>query len=227
MTKQIVITGVSRGLGLAMTEQFIERGHSVFGCARSIAAVEQLRQRFAKPHDFAVVDVVDEAAVKSWADRILAQHGPPDLLINNAALVNHLAPLWQVPAAEFSQLIDVNIKGVANVIRHFVPAMVKRQQGIVVNLSSGWGRSTSPDVAPYCASKWAIEGLTRSLAQELPPGMAAIPLNPGIIHTEMLEICYGEEAAQYTPLKDWVAQAVPFLLQLKPADNGIPLTVPS
>jgi NAD(P)-dependent dehydrogenase (short-subunit alcohol dehydrogenase family) len=123
-------------------------------------------------------------------------------------------------------LIDVNIKGVANVIRHFVPAMVARQQGIIVNFSSGWGRSTSPEVAPYCASKWAIEGLTRSLAQELPAGMAAIPLNPGIIHTEMLEICYGEEAACFTALKDWVEQAVPFLLQLTPEANGMPLTVP-
>jgi NAD(P)-dependent dehydrogenase (short-subunit alcohol dehydrogenase family) len=226
MTKQIVITGVSRGLGLAMTEQFVARGHTVCGCARSTTAVEQLRQRFAKPHDFAVVDVADEAVVQSWAERILASYGPPDLLINNAALVNHLAPLWQVPAAEFSQLIDVNIKGVANVIRHFVPAMVARQQGIIVNFSSGWGRSTSPEVAPYCASKWAIEGLTRSLAQELPAGMAAIPLNPGIIHTEMLEICYGEEAACFTALKDWVEQAVPFLLQLTPEANGMPLTVP-
>ncbi|MGV0106444.1 SDR family NAD(P)-dependent oxidoreductase [Nostoc sp. DSM 114167] len=53
-------------------------------------------------------------------------------------------------------------------------------------------------VAPYCASKWAIEGLTRSLAQELPNGMAAIPLNPGIIHTDMLSISFGEEAANYT-----------------------------
>jgi hypothetical protein len=56
--------------------------------------------------------------------------------------------------------------------------------------------------------------------------MAAIPLNPGIIHTEMLEICYGEEAACFTALKDWVEQAVPFLLQLTPEANGMPLTVP-
>ncbi|WP_265576196.1 hypothetical protein [Gloeocapsopsis crepidinum] len=56
--------------------------------------------------------------------------------------------------------------------------------------------------------------------------MAAIPLNPGIIHTDMLEICFGEAAADYTPLQEWSRQAVPFLLQLSPRHNGSPLTVP-
>jgi len=225
MQKHILITGTSRGLGLAMTEQFIQAGQTVMGCAR--AALEQQRSRFGPPHDFAVVDVADEQQVQTWADRLLQLYGPPDLLLNNAGVMNEPAPLWQVPAAEFNRVLDVNITGVMNVIRHFVPAMITRQSGVIVNFSSGWGRSTSPEVGPYCASKWAIEGLTRSLAQELPPGMAAIPLNPGIIHTDMLEICFGAEAAAYTSLADWGAKAVPFLLQLGPQDNGRPLTIPT
>jgi len=227
MTKVIVITGVSRGLGLAMTEKFIELGHTVCGCTRSPEAVEKLKQKYGAPHHFTCVDVADEAQVKSWAELLLANCPPPDLLINNAAIINSLAPLWRISNEEFSNLIDVNIKGVANVIRYFVPAMLLIKKGIIVNFSSGWGRSTSPEVAPYCASKWAIEGLTRSLAQELPEGMAAISLNPGMIHTEMLEICYGEEAANYTSVQKWVEKAAPFLVQLKPSDNGAALTVPS
>jgi len=227
MTKLIVITGVSRGLGQAMTEGFIQLGHTVLGCARSEAAVEKFKQQFGSPHDFTALDVADEEQVKAWAKRLLSDYGSPDLLINNAAMINELAPLWEIPSEDFSRLIDVNIKGVANVIRHFVPAMIEKGSGIIVNLSSGWGRSTSPQVSSYCASKWAIEGMTRSLAQELPNGMAAIPLSPGIIHTDMLEICYGEDAANYTSIKDWVEKAVPFLLQLSPSDNGMPLTVPA
>jgi NAD(P)-dependent dehydrogenase (short-subunit alcohol dehydrogenase family) len=227
MTKLIVITGVSRGLGQAMTEGFIQLGHTVLGCARSEAAVEKFKQQFGSPHDFTVLDVANEEQVKAWAKRLLSDYGSPDLLINNAAMINELAPLWEIPSEDFSRLIDVNIKGVANVIRHFVPAMIEKGSGIIVNLSSGWGRSTSPQVSSYCASKWAIEGMTRSLAQELPNGMAAIPLSPGIIHTDMLEICYGEDAANYTSIKDWVEKAVPFLLQLSPSDNGMPLTVPA
>ncbi|MEH1916655.1 hypothetical protein [Nostoc sp.] len=82
-----------------------------------------------------------------------------------------------------------------------------------------------PGDVRHCASKWAIEGLTRSLAQELPTGMAAIPLNPSIIHTDMLFISFGEEAANYTPVSDWVLKAVPLILKLKPKDNGIPKTL--
>jgi NAD(P)-dependent dehydrogenase (short-subunit alcohol dehydrogenase family) len=227
MTKVIVITGVSRGLGQAMTERFIQLGHTVLGCARSEAAVEKFKQQFGSPHDFTALDVANEEQVKAWAKRLLSDYGSPDLLINNAAMINELAPLWEIPSEDFSRLIDVNIKGVANVIRHFVPAMIEKGSGIIVNLSSGWGRSTSPEVSSYCASKWAIEGMTRSLAQELPKGMAAIPLSPGIIHTDMLEVCYGEDAANYTSIKDWVEKAVPFLLQLSPEDNGMPLTVPA
>src|SRR5262249_26471818 len=139
---------------------------------------------------------------------------------------NRNAPLWQVPAEEFDRVIDVNIKGVANVIRHFVPAMVERKSGVIVNLSSGWGRSTSPEVGPYCATKWAIEGLTRSLAQELPRGMAAVPLNPGIIDTDMLRSCFGGEASGYPSPKQWAERAAPFLLDLGTNDNGKPLTAP-
>ncbi|NJK73663.1 MAG: SDR family oxidoreductase [Oscillatoriales cyanobacterium RU_3_3] len=226
MKKLIVITGVSRGLGLAMTEKFIELGHTVLGCARSPEAVERLNSKYNFPHHFTCADVANNSQIQAWAEEILANYSPPDLLINNAALTNRLGTLWEISSEEFSEVIDVNIKGTANTIRHFVPSMIARNSGIIVNFSSGWGRSTSPEVAPYCATKWAIEGLTRSLAQELPRGMAAIPLNPGIIHTDMLEISFGESAANYTPVKAWVQKAVPFLLKLKPSDNGVPMTVP-
>lgn len=223
MTKTIAITGVSRGLGRALTEEFIKLGHTVIGCARSKSTIQELQKKYTQPHSFTVVDVVNEEQVENWSE--LFVNSPPDLLINNAALINHPAPLWEVPSDEFSQLIDVNIKGVVNVIRHVLPSMIKSQRGIIVNISSGWGRSTSPDVAPYCASKWAIEGLTQALAEELPSGMAAIPVNPGIIHTDMLDICFGEQAAFYTPLQTWVKKAVPFFLKLSPRDNGKPLTI--
>ncbi len=96
----------------------------------------------------------------------------------------------------------------------------------MVNFSSAWGRSTSPEVAPYCATKWAIEGLTRALADELPPGMAAIPLNPGVINTDMLQSCFGDSASAYPTAQQWAERAVPFLLGLGAKDSGQALTVP-
>jgi NAD(P)-dependent dehydrogenase (short-subunit alcohol dehydrogenase family) len=226
-TRIILITGVSRGLGRAMAEEFIRLGHTVLGCGRSEKEIAQLQKQFPAPNAFAVVDVADDAQVGAWAKKVLSTHAAPELLLNNAALINRNSPLWEVPVSEFSDVIDVNIKGVANVIRHFVPAMIKQGRGIIVNFSSGWGRSTDAEVAPYCATKWAIEGLTQSLAQELPPGMAAVPLNPGIINTDMLQSCFAGGASSYPSAKEWAQTAVPFLLKINPADNGRQLTVPA
>lgn len=223
--KIIVISGVSRGLGRAMSEAFIALGHRVLGCGRSAEAIRELNNSHGAESQFDVVDVADDSAVAAWAQRCLALAGPPDLLLNNAALINRNAPLWEVPAEEFSALVDVNIKGVANLIRHFVPAMVARRSGVIVNFSSGWGRATDPEVAPYCATKWAMEGLTKALAQELPPGMAAVPLNPGIIDTAMLRSCFSDQAGNYPNAAEWVKTAAPWLLGLGPQDNGRSLTV--
>lgn len=223
--KVVVITGATRGLGRAMVERLAAGGHTVLGCGRNKTQVAGLTTRFAKPHDFSVVDVSRDADVARWASRLVEKYGPPDLLLNNAALVNRNAPLWKISADEFQQVIDVNIVGVTNCIRHFVPAMASRRTGVIVNFSSGWGRSTSPDVAPYCATKWAIEGLTQALAQELPRGMAAVPLNPGIINTDMLQSCFGGSASHYPDADEWSRTAVPFILKLGPKDNGRPVSV--
>jgi NAD(P)-dependent dehydrogenase (short-subunit alcohol dehydrogenase family) len=224
--KTIVITGVTRGLGRAMAEEFARLGHRVLGCGRSSGPILELTQAYPKPHDFDVVDVADDDEVKKWAKRLLQSHAVPDLLLNNAAIINRNAPLWKVPAEDFSNVIDVNIKGVANVIRHLAPAMIERGTGVIVNFSSGWGRSTDAEVAPYCATKWAIEGLTQSLAQELPSGMAAVPLNPGVIDTDMLRSCFGGSASAYPSASQWAKKSVPFLLSLGAKDNGRPLTAP-
>lgn len=224
--KTIVLTGCTRGLGLALTEFFISEGARVIGCGRSAEALADLEARFDGEHGFAEVDVSDDADVREFARWTLTEFGPPDLLINNAAVIAPNAPLWQVPPEEVDRVLEVNVRGTINVIRAFTPAMIARGRGVIVNLSSGWGRSTAPEVATYCASKWAIEGLTQALAQELPAGLAAVALNPGIIDTEMLRSCFGEGAAHYPDPAQWVKSAGPFLLKLSAKDNGHSLTVP-
>jgi NAD(P)-dependent dehydrogenase (short-subunit alcohol dehydrogenase family) len=224
--KRIVLTGVTRGLGRALTERFVDLGHTVLGCGQRPDLLDELRRLFGSPHDFAAVDVTQDDQVRNWAQRLCASHGPPDLLLNNAAIMNRLAPLWELTAEEFNRVLDVNINGVTNVLRHWLPSMIARHSGVIVNFSSGLGRMTMPKVAPYCASKWAIEGLTRALAQELPAGMAAVPLDPGIIDTDMLRSFFGEGAGRYADARIWSERAVPFLLQLGPGDNGKPLAVP-
>lgn len=224
--KVVLITGATRGCGRAMVERFVEAGHLVLGCGRSAASVQEAQAAFPGPHRFDVVDVSDDAQVAAWSQAVLGSGLVPDLVINNAAIMNRTAPLWEISAVEFQEMINVNIAGTANVIRHFVPAMLPLQRGTIVNFSSGWGRSTSPDVAPYCATKYAVEGLSQALAQELPKGMSAVALNPGIINTEMLQSCWADAASQYPSPEKWSRVAVPYILGIGPRDNGRPLSVP-
>jgi NAD(P)-dependent dehydrogenase (short-subunit alcohol dehydrogenase family) len=104
--------------------------------------------------------------------------------------------------------------------------MLARRSGIVVNVSSGWGREAAPYVSAYVASKFGVEGLTKSLARELPPTMAAVSLHPGIIRTEMLRVAFGQKADNYPTADEWAEVAAPLLLQIAPGDNGKELAVP-
>lgn len=224
--KHVVITGVSRGLGRVMAIGFAAEGWSVSGCGTDAEALQWLAGELGPDHHVQRCDVTDLAAVEDFATGVTKRFGAPDLLLNNAATISRSAPLWEVTADEFARVIDVNLKGVHLVIRAFLPAMIRSGKGVVVNFSSGWGRSTSPGVAPYCATKWGIEGLTAALAQELPTGLAAVALNPGIIDTRMLRSCFGEEAGNYPTPEEWAKAAVPYLASLGKRHNGQALTVP-
>jgi NAD(P)-dependent dehydrogenase (short-subunit alcohol dehydrogenase family) len=204
-----VLTGCTRGLGLSLVAAFDAAGARVAGCGRSAAGVAALSARFPAPrHLFAVVDVADDAAVAAFAAAVRAWAAggsgggaaagaaaavaaaagavpPPMLVIANAAVMLEPAPLWSVPAAAFDDLLRVNVSGVANTARHFAPLLLEAPSGgVFVALSSYWGRSTSAGVAPYNASKYAVEGLVGALAKDFakaaPKRVAAVAMNPGV-----------------------------------------------
>ena len=222
----IVITGVTKGLGRALAEQYIKLGHLVIGCGRNVNTIESLSNSYPENTDFQVVDISDQKQVCFWAKDVLNKFGAPDFLLNNAGIINKNAALWDVPEQEFSDVININVKGVYNTIKEFVPNMIRIGKGTVVNFSSGWGRSTSPEVAPYCTSKWAIEGLSKSLAQDLQEGMVSVALNPGVIDTNMLRSCWDENAAMYEKPESWAKRVAPFILNISQKDNGASLTAP-
>lgn len=230
MQRRIAITGVGQGLGRSLAHRFITLGHRVYGCDLNGGAIAQLQQQYAAPHQFQShqsqthqfqsVDVTRPDQVNGWAESVLEQ-GAPDLLINNAGYTPPMAAFWDLPAVEFDRTLAVNVQGVANVLRAFLPAMVAQQRGIIVNLSARWGRQGAANAAAYCASKWAIEGLTQAIALELPAGMAAVTFSPGAVHTHALEVVYGaEKAATYPSPDEWAEQAAETLLAIAPEQNG-------
>ncbi|KAI8555081.1 hypothetical protein RHMOL_Rhmol05G0146900 [Rhododendron molle] len=259
--RTVLITGVSRGLGRALALEMAKRGHTVIGCSRSQDKLDSLHSELsssafpaAQPdsnpsspdrHLFMNVDVRSNSSVEELARAVVEKKGVPDIIVNNAGTINRNNRLWEVPVEEFDTVIDINVKGIANMLRHFIPLMIERKQGIIVNMSSGWGRSAAAQlilnfqydfdfflelirfwqVAPYCASKWAVEGLTRSVAKELPSGMAIVALNPGVINTDMLTSCFGSSSSLYQTPESWAPKAATMILNLTIADNGASLSV--
>jgi len=220
MSKLVCISGCSRGLGYAMALEFAKRGWRVAGGARDLHGLSDLEKQLTTPSLIRSLDVTQPYHVGSFAQEVKEALGVPDLLVNNAGLINQNAPLTQVSASEFASVLAVNLGGVHNMIRSFVPMMEDKGHGIIVNFSSYWGQSTAPEVGPYCATKWGVEGLTRSLAQELPKGMAAIAFNPGVINTDMLQSTFGQQALSYPNPNDWAVEAVNRLENLSVGDNG-------
>ncbi|KAK6915833.1 Short-chain dehydrogenase/reductase SDR [Dillenia turbinata] len=223
--RTVLITGVSRGLGRALAVELAKRGHTIIGCSRSQDKLNSLQSEFSNNHLFFNVDIKSNNSVEELARALMEKQTVPDIIVNNAGAINKNNKIWDVPAEEFDAVIDTNVKGIANVLRHFIPLMIEKKQGVIVNFSSGWGRSGAAAVAPYCASKWAVEGLTRSVAKELPSGMAIVALNPGVIHTEMLTSCFGSSASLYEKPEDWAPKAAAMILNLTAADNGASLSV--
>ena len=220
MSGSVCITGCSRGLGRALAVEFADRGWKVAGGARSKGCIEELKAELGPGSHLQILDVSVPEQVDSFAIATMERIGCPDLLVNNAGMINANAKLKDVSAGEFAQVMNTNLGGIHNMIRAFLPAMEKRGRGIIVNFSSYWGRSTAPEVGPYCASKWGVEGLTRSLAQELPAGLGTVAFNPGVIHTDMLRSCFGEEAKNYEDPTSWAKRATECLVGLSPDQNG-------
>ena len=228
ISKSVIITGVTQGLGRAMVDRFHELGWNIYGCGRSKDKIEELKKQYSKIHDFQVIDVSDSQQVNNWANYILNRHTAPDMIINNASIVNQNAQLWKITAQEFENVMNVNVNGVVNVIRAFVPAMVARKEGIIINMSSSWGREGEAELAPYCASKFAIEGITKSMALELPHGMAVVALDPGgSISTPMLKSCAPQYINESPTPETWSHKAIEYILNITIDKNGDSLTCPA
>lgn len=209
-----------------MVEEFVKLGWIVTGCGRRSGPVQEWQQSAGEPHYFQVCDVAIEADVADFCKNLVARVGVPDLLLNNAATINPNRMLWQMSAADIDSIVDANIKGTIAMMRHLLPEMMAKGGGVVVNFSSGWGRSTSAEVAPYCATKWAVEGLSQAVAQETDGKAAIVALNPGIIDTDMLRSTFGPHAGNYPNATQWAKKAVPFLASLNQRHNGKSLNAP-
>ncbi len=224
---KIAITGVSQGLGRALAKAFMAQGVTVFGGVRNLPDAVDADGDWDAPHRIMEANVTDEAALGAFAHAACAQ-AVPDIVIANAGIINERAPAWTIPAETWRDVLDVNTLGVVRTLRAFMPAFLERGSGLFIAISSGWGREATGGLGPYCASKFAVEGLVGALQGELPAQVRAVALDPGGgINTGMLAACLPGENADYPTPEAWGAHAARFIAgSIFPTRAAGSLTVP-
>ena len=186
--RSVLITGTSKGIGYETALAFARAGYLVHATMRNPSKSPALAEIGAKeklPITVTAMDVDDDESVKAGIAGIQAQHGPVDVLVNNAG-VERMGSVEELSIDDFRATMETNYFGVLRCIKAVVPQMRGRRSGTIINISSVAGTFCHPPATPYCASKWALEALSEGLACEMKTfGVRVVLVEPGIIDTAM------------------------------------------
>jgi 2-hydroxycyclohexanecarboxyl-CoA dehydrogenase len=220
--KNAIITGAAHGIGRAIALTLAERGYDI-GMLEIDSEAAQKTMTEIKAYGGQVYvepcDVTQGKQVKTASETVLGKMGHCDLLVNNAGICR-MGELLSMDEADWRALFSVNVDGLFHVSRAIVPHMVERSQGSVVNLSSWMGKSGYPGYGAYCATKFAVIGLTQSLALELgPKGVRVNAVAPGlIINTVMRDEAESYMKERGMPVAADRAKAIPLRRSGTPQD---------
>ena len=219
----VLITGASSGIGRSCAVKFAEAGTRLILAARRKDRLEKLAAELRKHHNtesyLIELDVRDHKAVHDAFSSLSAEWSDVEVLINNAGLSRGLDKLYEGKIEDWEEMIDTNVKGLLYVSRAIIPGMVKRNRGTIINLGSIAGHEVYPGGNVYCATKFAVDALTRGLRMELvETPIRVCTVDPGLVETEFAMVRFrgNEERAKkvYTGLQpltpDDVADAVLF-----------------
>ncbi|WP_343636340.1 oxidoreductase [Fluviicola sp.] len=182
MKKTVLITGASAGIGKATAIHLAQNGYKVYGAARRLEKMDELKGFGIIPLS---LDVTDDASITTCVNRIQDEAGTIDVLVNCAGLGSYGA-LEDVPMAEARNQLEINLFAAARLIQLVLPGMRKKKSGKIVNISSIGGKVGMPMGSWYHASKFAIEGLSDCLRNEVKPfGIDVIVIEPGGTRSEM------------------------------------------
>jgi NAD(P)-dependent dehydrogenase (short-subunit alcohol dehydrogenase family) len=174
-----MITGATSGFGRAIAEAALDTGAVVVAAVRRPEGLDDLADRVSVVE----LDTTDVDAMPAVVDRVLAEHGRIDVLVNNAGR-GHLGAVEETSDAELRQLMDLHFFGPAALTRQVLPSMRERGAGAIVQMSSMGGRTTFPGVGVYSATKYALEGWSEALAAEVQPfGITVLIVEPGAFRT--------------------------------------------
>ena len=169
-TQVAVVTGAGRGIGAAIASRLAELGAMVILCGRKPGPLAEIATKISKSGaraEVAECDVTDLRSVEVVASKVDRDFGRLDILVNNAGVGGFATPLHQLPPDSWEQVLNTNLRGVYYCIRSFAPIMIGAKSGHIINISSLAGKNALPNGAAYAASKWGLNGLSCSVAEEL------------------------------------------------------------
>ncbi len=184
-----VVTGAGRGIGAAIARKLAELGTTVVLCGRSQSPLDSTAAAISQAGgkiDVVACDISDLNSVESLAAHVEKSFGRADILVNNAGVGAFKAPLHEMPPESWDKVLNTNLRGVYYCIRNFAPMMIKARNGHIVNISSLAGKNALPNGAAYAASKWGLNGLSYSVAEELRVHNIRVSVVcPGSVHTDL------------------------------------------
>lgn len=188
LSKVVLVTGASSGIGEATARLLIKQGHRVVLGARRTdrlgALAEELRSSGGKV-EFRSLDVTKMEDMRDFVAFAEAKCGPADVIVNNAGVMP-LSPLNALKVAEWDRMIDVNVRGVLHGIAATLPGMEARGRGHIINISSIGGHAVSPTAAVYCATKYAVRAISDGLRQETDKIRVTV-VSPGVVESELAD----------------------------------------
>lgn len=186
--KSVIITGTSKGIGLETALAFARAGYKVFATMRNPANAADFKQKIIDEGlaiTISAMDVDDDESVTNGINAIIGENGPVDVLVNNAGIEYH-GSIEEVPLADFKAVMETNYFGALRCIKVVLPLMRERRSGCIINVTSIAGKIANTPLGPYAASKFALEAVSESLAQEVKPFNVRVAIvEPGIIDTKM------------------------------------------
>ena len=192
--KVVVLTGASSGIGYSLLKYFISEGAIVYAISRN---ERELTEKDKQECNFELLDISDEVNVEEFTKAVLQKENRVDILINNAGVAHNLALIEEMNLEMFNSIIKDNLMPTFNMMKYILPIMKKNNSGTVINISSRAGRRAVPKLSAYTAAKFAVRGLTESVAKEVQEtGIKCVTISPAGVNTGMRAMVFGKEDAE-------------------------------
>lgn len=203
--KTVLITGASRGIGAAAVRAFAEAGANVGLIARSKGEIAALAEELGPDRALAITcDIVRFWEVSAAVDATIEAFGRLDVLINNAGVIDPIAPVDEADTDAWGQLVDINLKGAFHGLRAAAPVMAAQGAGTIITISSGAATTPIEGWSAYCASKAGAKMLTEAADLELRgKGLRVMGLSPGTVATDMQKVIKGSSVDNRVRQLEW------------------------